>query len=178
MNIVDEIWKPVKGYEGLYEVSNLGRVKSISYSHGRKKPRNNIKKLQVTNRDYLAVCLYRNNKNDRRLVHILVAEAFLPDCPGPREQYHIDHINNDPQDNRACNLQWLTVRENVYLKPKANGHKFHGEGNPAAKLTEEDVIKIRQDSRALGALAKEYNVSKTTICDIRKGRIWKHLLAE
>jgi hypothetical protein len=120
---MQEVWQPVVGYEGLYEVSDLGRVRSVPgwkwngqathWFEGR------LLKPQGKGR-YLHVALSKNGKVKCRRIHRLVADAFLDRCPGMigrhRGQYHIDHINNDSKDNRALNLQWLTHYENTYVK--------------------------------------------------------------
>ena len=123
MTSIVEQWKPVLGYEGLYEVSDQGRVRSlpgkrwngqaIHYFKGR------ILRPQSKSR-YLQVTLSKNGKVKSIKIHQLVTEAFLPPCPGVQGKqshcYQIDHINDDSRDNRACNLQWLTRYENGYIK--------------------------------------------------------------
>ena len=123
---MQELWLPVRGYEGLYEVSDLGRVRSLDRvitqgcPWGKKisyKRKGRILTLVNRNDRYLMVALSRRNKVR---VHVLVAEAFLPPCPGPRGRtrgcWEIDHINDESHDNRAVNLQWLPKRVNGYAK--------------------------------------------------------------
>lgn len=109
-----ERWKPIKGYEGLYEVSDWGRVKSLKRTH---KSKNNskatIKEHFLKNSfdgRYSFVCLYKNNKQKRISVHRLVAEAFIPN---PNNLPQINHINEDKSDNRACNLEFVTPKQNA-----------------------------------------------------------------
>lgn len=101
---MNEIWKDIKDYEGLYQVSNLGRVMSLKYNHGDNKCILNGGK----SRGYLTVLLY---KGDRRkyLVHRLVAEAFLPNPDGLP---CVNHKNEDKTDNRVENLEWCTYQYN------------------------------------------------------------------
>lgn len=115
-----ELWLPIQGLEGKYEISSLGRVQSIrrlvtqkhrsgilmtrSYGGGVIKPCGN---------PYLHVHLGGHRRCVR--IHILVAEHFIGPRPGP--DWDVDHINNDKKDNRVSNLQWLTRRDNVYVKP-------------------------------------------------------------
>lgn len=119
-----EQWRPVAGYEGFYEISNLGRVRSLAGERWNGQAmhffKGRILRPQSKSR-YLHVVLSRDGKVKTKRIHQMVAEVFLPPCPGQqgrrRNCYHIDHINNNPRDNRAANLQWLTHRENTYIKP-------------------------------------------------------------
>lgn len=118
---MEEIWKPIKGYEGIYEVSSLGRVRSLARSisqrnqHGEfvrvEKGRIMAQKLQNTDR--LQVCLRKvvNGIRQRKTfyVHRLVAEAFVPNPDGLET---VNHKNEDHHDNRADNLEWMTKADN------------------------------------------------------------------
>lgn len=109
-----EIWKDIKGYEGYYQVSNLGMVRSLEFGkHRSYKKKVNIKPLSVlkNNMGYCFVNLYsRKNKGAKHfLIHRLVAEAFIPN---PEGKPFVDHINTNPLDNRAVNLRWVTAKEN------------------------------------------------------------------
>ena len=110
-----EIWKPAKGYEGLYEVSNLGRVKSLARTckgrgNGRKPIRERILCLEVSNNGYIRVRLSMDRHTKHCLVHRLVAEAFTPN---PNNLPQVNHKNEDRADNRAENLEWCTGKYNV-----------------------------------------------------------------
>ena len=108
-----EIWKPVKGYEGLYEVSNLGNLRSLDkhimygnrYCLFKGKP---IKPFS-NSMGYLRVGLYKNNQGKKYFVHRLVAEAFIPN---PNNLPCIDHIDRNYLNNSADNLRWCTQKEN------------------------------------------------------------------
>ena len=102
----EEVWKPIKDYEGLYEISNLGRVKSLNYKRTGKEK---ILKNTVCNDGYLKVGLTKNGKDKVFRIHRLVAEAFIPN---PENKPFIDHINTIRDDNRIENLRWCTQKEN------------------------------------------------------------------
>lgn len=113
-----EIWKPVVGYEGLYEVSNLGKVKAIKWHRGEEEKE---MKPYTTYKGYLRLRLTKNGKGKQFQIHRLVAEAFIPN---PENKPYIDHINTDRTDNTVflnedgsinyekTNLRWVTNKEN------------------------------------------------------------------
>ena len=96
-----EIWKPISGYEGLYEVSNLGRVKGLK--------RNRILKPHNTNR-YYQVCLCKNGIQTDKLIHRLVAEAFIPN---PDNLPEVNHKDENKLNNAVSNLEWLSQADNL-----------------------------------------------------------------
>ena len=111
MNMCHEIWKPIEGYEGLYEVSNLGRVKSLERYVGK---RHHIKEKYLTNdvnqKGYCRVLLSMNGKAKHYAVHRLVAEAFIPN---KQNKPQINHIDGNKANNCATNLEWCTASENL-----------------------------------------------------------------
>jgi len=105
-----EIWKDIDGYNGLYQVSNLGRVKSLDRFSGNKFVRGQFLKGEISNRGYLRVSLHNNKKVKVYTVHRLVAEAFLPN---PLCKPCVDHIDTDKSNNTVMNLRWVTHQENM-----------------------------------------------------------------
>ena len=99
----NEIWKDVTNYEGLYQVSNLGRVKSIGYGTER------ILKLVRLKNGYLKVSLWKNSKNKQFLVHRIVAQAFLSN---PQNLSQVNHKDEDKTNNSVQNLEWCDQKYN------------------------------------------------------------------
>jgi len=130
-----ELWKDIVGYEGLYQVSNLGRVKRLL---GERKnlltggssiyKEHEIKRNKIGNQ-YEYVILSKNKKTRKKYVHQLVAEAFIPN---PENKPQINHINGIKTDNRLENLEWVTRSENMQHAYRNNLIKKHKEINNAA----------------------------------------------
>lgn len=115
-NLENEIWKPVVGFEGKYEVSNIGRVKSMNYrGHGNV----NILKPSVNHAGYLTVILTVNWKKHKKRIHRLVYEAFIAPLPSYNPQksgntyFEVNHIDEDKTNNKPYNLELVTHTENV-----------------------------------------------------------------
>ena len=125
----EEVWKPIKNYEGLYEVSNMGRVRSLNY---RRSEKEKILKNIECNNGYFQVGLVKLGKRKIFSVHRLVAEAFIPN---PEGKPCIDHINTIRSDNRVENLRWVTYEENnnnplTKKKYSENHREQDGENHP------------------------------------------------
>ena len=171
--IPNERWLPVIGYEGIYDVSNLGFVRRAkpgpSTWIGRKL------KGSADDHGYMHVELY--NGEDRRAVkvHRLVAAAFIGLCPDGKEVNHKDGIK---ANNAATNLEYVTRSENV-LHAFRNGLQvaIHGEAIGSAKLTEENVHAIRRllGKESNASIAQRFNVTYQTIWNIATGARWAWL---
>ena len=104
-----EQWKDISGYEGLYMVSNLGRIKSMHRWKRAKCPDEYFLKMTLGNNGYVQVTLYKNNSKHKFLVHRLVAEAFVPNDDGLQ---FVNHKDENRENNAADNLEWCTVQYN------------------------------------------------------------------
>lgn len=110
---MEEVWKDIKGYEGLYQISTNGRVKSLlkvtKFGNRLKVNEEMILKPALGKRGYYVVSLNHNGKSKTFTIHRLIAEAFIPN---PLNKKFIDHINTIKTDNRIENLRWVTSKEN------------------------------------------------------------------
>lgn len=99
---MEEIWKDIEGYEGLYQVSNFGRVKRVTTGR--------ILKSGKDKDGYLKVILCKNNIKSTKTIHRLVAQAFIPN---PENKLEVNHIDEDKANNNVNNLEWSTRKENL-----------------------------------------------------------------
>ena len=128
-----EEWKDISGYEGKYQVSNTGRIKSLKDNHGNY--REKILKPGKHRDNYLMVVLCKDGKEKTYSVHRLVAETFIPKIDG---KTHVDHIDGNRQNNNVNNLRWCTHKENCNFelckKHRAEARKGKtGALNPTSK---------------------------------------------
>lgn len=179
-----EEWRSVLGYEGYYDISNFGRVRSLDrmcYAGGGRfrcvKPK--ILKLRDNGRGYLAVNLYDDNGPKRYKIARLVLAAFIGPCPKGMESCH---NNGNKRNDKLENLRWDTRQANAQDKI-IHGTTTRGELDVASKLTEVEVIEIKEvllgnSLKGQGRrLAERFGVSEATISFIRSGKRWAWLAA-
>ena len=169
-----ERWRWVDGYEGLYMVSDLGRIMSVP----RKTHFGHIMKLRENWAGYQRVNLCKCNERQDYSVHRLVATAFVENKGNKPE---VNHINGNRSDNRADNLEWVTRSENERHAYGVLGKKPNKpwQGKPMLyrrKFSDEQVKAIRRDERSNYVIAAEYGVSKTAIRDIKRRKNYKEVV--
>lgn len=120
---MEEMWKSVDGYEGRYEVSNLGRVRSLDRVDGRGVFwASKIRKAFTGTTPYLSVILFKDSKRKHYRVHRLVAIAFLPTPRKTKHDLVVDHIDGNKTNNKASNLRFVTQRQNcIFASKNKNG---------------------------------------------------------
>lgn len=171
---------PIKGFEGMYEVYENSDIKSIERKvlakNGSLNPRGGkILRPADNGKGYKFVYLWKNNKSYRKYIHILVAEAFIPN---PYNKPEVNHIDTIKSHNFISNLEWATESENMYHS-YLNGIHKSGENHPNSKLSDISRIEILKDyaDNDLGqkSTASFYNVSNPLLSRLIKNYIATHL---
>lgn len=133
----EEIWKDIEGYEGLYQVSNLGRVKRMRFINKNTNiEKERIKSQKIRKDGYLEVALYKNGKGKYIQVHRLVAKSFIPN---PKKLPQVNHIDGNKQNNKMDNLEWCDCQENMQ-------HSY--------KIGLRDKTKMAENMRKIGKTKK------------------------
>lgn len=173
-----EIWKPIPGYEGAYEVSDLGRVRSLDREclgkDGRSEfhPGKILTPYAQKRGGYMDVSLRNGSSRKHRTVHSLVMEAFVGQRP---EKCDVMHLNGDRTDNRLTNLQYGTRQENLNQTYEYGGKQAGG------KLSILDVRLIRdrlRNGESPRAIARDFCVDNAAIYHIKNGTTFKWLQEE
>lgn len=174
-----EIWKDIQGFEGVYQVSNKGNVRSLE----RVVMRRNQKPMRIKER-ILKTCsnshgyetaVFQNGPRTKPIaMHRLVAIAFLPLVDGKE---YVNHIDGNKQNNHISNLEWVTRSENM-KHAFAIGLLSHvGEKHNQSKLSESQVLEIRKmrGEKTAAEICKTHDVKRSAIYHIWNRRAWKHL---
>lgn len=185
-----EIWRDIKDYEGLYQVSNLGRVKSLEHKvknkHGYRTVKERILKTFLDGGGYVQVYLYKNNTRTHYHVHRLVAQAFKPN---PYNKPCINHLNKIRTDNRVDNLEWCTHEENnnwsdhneLISIAKTGVFNIKGKSKPVLQYTM-DMVFIKEYPSVQEA-NRQTGIQVSSICNVCNckrglkstgGYIWKY----
>lgn len=170
------MWLPVVGYEGRYEVSSNGKVRTLKWKRSEKAK---LLTKKLNDKGYYIVSLYDGEgvrtRNQQR-VHRIVASTFIPN---PKKKLYINHKNGIKTDNRIENLEWVTMKENA-VHSMENGFTPSGEKVWFSKLSEKQVVEIKTivDGKTpppYQIIAAKYGVNKHTIKRIKAQTVWKHL---
>jgi len=165
-----EQWRDIEGYEGLYQVSNMGRIKSLSRKYTGK---DKILKPHYNHEGYPMTSLSVNKKKKNFKMQRFIANAFIPN---PENKPVTNHINGIKADIRAENLEWCTHKENTAHAIRTGLMDNSGENCNFTKLNEFQVRVIRKcDDLTRAELAKIFNISADNIWRIRKRYTWKHI---
>lgn len=172
-----EQWMLINGYEELYSVSNLGRIKCLDKrllgNGGYHVQKAKIKVQRLMPSGYLTVVLWKKQKTKHFMVHVLVARHFIPN---PENKPQVNHKRGIKQDNRYFRIEWATKSENrqhaydTGLQKPTSGI-LHG----MAKLTNSQVMDIFNSPETLAVLGAEYNVCFQCISQIKTGQTWSHI---
>jgi len=184
---MNEQWRPVERFNGFYEVSSLGRVRSLDRST-RIRAKKNGKEFHFTkafkgkllkpihDKDgYALVCFKANGVQDTARIHQEVAHAFIPN---PLHRKAINHKNSVRDDNRVENLEWCSNQENTNHMMKFGKGVKVGEAHPLSIFEEEDIRKIKvlvAMGYTYAGIASLYKCHWSTIQSIERGETWKHV---
>lgn len=167
----DEQWVRIDGYGGRYWISSHGRV----FSNGNGSGRASILSQSSDDKGYRQVILSYKGKTEPLSIHQAVANAF---CSGKTaERNHVNHIDGNPSNNHASNLEWCTRSENMLHSVYVLGNRTpKGFISRSRKLTPEQVRAIRSDTRPESIIAKEYGVGHSTISNVRRRAYYKDVV--
>lgn len=168
---MEEIWKDIANFEGLYKVSNLGNVKRLISQRVFKE---RLIGRNIDRYGYVKRVLCKEGKMYFFTEHRLVAMTFIDN---PNNKATVNHKNGIKTDNRAENLEWLTNRENMSHAIETGLKDHKGIKHHNCKLTEEQVLEIRKIgfSQTRTSLSRKYGVCRNSILGIIIGKNWKHI---
>lgn len=174
-----ERWVEVLGFEGAYEVSDLGRVRGLPRSVAGRLGNYRIQRGMMLKpsvvRGYLHVTLRLDGIIAQKQVHRLVALAF---CPNPHAKPQVNHLNGVKADSRAANLEWATPSENGLHAYRTGLACAKGERSSGAVLTELQVLSIRarlDRGEKCVSIANDYPVTDRAISRIKRRVVWSHI---
>ena len=167
----EEIWRWVVGYEGVYMVSNFGNVMSVPCMQTRRGHQYYKVGMEVLSHDngrgYKVISLYKDGIQHQTTVHRLVAEAFIPNKENLPE---VNHMDGNKSNNHVENLEWVTKSENIrHARDVLNVFTAN------RRLTEEQILAIREDGRTEKEIGHLYGISQTSVNAIKIGKTYKNI---
>ena len=153
--VMQEVWQPVRGYEGRYEVSDTGQVKGL---RGLLKP-------NFRTDGYVHASLWKHGTRRCFQIHRLVAIYFIPN---PNQYPQVNHKDGNKTNNVVSNLEWCSAVENAIHAVSLFG--LHGENRYNCKLTDEQVRSIRTDTRPQRTIAAHYGINRSHVSKIKSGK--------
>lgn len=180
-NLENEIWLPIKDFEGLYEISNLGRVKALKKKRSNgKEYEETIHKLTLSKWGYYKITLWKDNKRFYYLVHRLVACVFISN---PENKPQVNHIDGIKSNNHIDNLEWCTQSENGFHAYKTGLSKpILGANHHAVKINENIARNVKKlletrinNKPSLRQIAKDLGISRSCVREIHENKSWKYV---
>lgn len=175
-----EIWKDIENYKGLYQISNLGRVKSLARlkigSHNTNYvAKEIIRKMSLDKDGYNLITLTKNKIQKSYRVHVLIGQHFVSN---PNNLPQINHLDGVKTNNHYKNLEWCTAQHNITHAIESGLRNNGGENCHLSKLNEDEIIKIRElkgeySSRIIGGM---FGVSGSAIRSILNKKTWKYVV--
>jgi len=165
-----EQWKIIRGYDGIYQISNFGRFKS--HRNGRWGYLSEGKILRGANAPdgYNYIRLFKNSNHEVKMTHRVVAEHFIDN---PDNKPHVNHIDGNKLNNFIGNLEWVTKSEDL-----KHAYRTGLKGSKFTKLKRGEVLQIRslvEAGEKQKDVAKRFNTSPQNVCNIMKRKSWKYI---
>lgn len=169
----NEAWADVLGYEGVYQVSTLGRVRRVGGSARARATR--VLKDCDNGNGYRYIKLCSNGVPRNHYVHILMAQAFLPN---PENKPQVNHIDGVKSANRIDNLEWATLSENMLHAADMGLTKVKGEENSMSRYTCVEILEIRRlfaEGHNQRAIGRRFGMSFANVNRVIHRRLWQHV---
>lgn len=183
---MQEVWKDIKGYEGIYQASNFGRIKSLEriWYSGRNrcikktKPEQIMKYRLAKNTGYCLLKFVKDGNEKHFFVHRLIAETFIPN---PNNLPEVNHKDGNKENNCMDNLEWVTSKDNIKHADKTGLRNISGSDNWQAKFSKEDIKFVRENykprDKVFGrkALAKRFGCNISVVSNIIAKKTYKNI---